>query len=158
MDSIVAPRTRRRIALVFGAVLCVLVAYPLLWGQNHDSFPLSNYTMFAWDQGRQSVLDTVIVRTSDGMAHRLGSPTIAGSDETMLAAATVADAVAGGDQRTAELCRYVATRIDRDDVAAYGPGAQVQVVTETWDAVGWFRGHHNPLSTAVHASCPLGAG
>ena len=147
---------RRRLALTFGAVLCLLVAYPLLWGQTHDSFPLSNYTMFAWDQGRQSVLDTVIVRTSDGVAHRLGSSVIAGSDETMLAAATVADAVAGGDQRTAELCRYVAGRLDPDDVTAYGPGARVQVVTETWDAVGWFRGRRTPLSTVVHASCPPG--
>jgi hypothetical protein len=130
---------RRAIALV------ALVAAPLAVGTAYDSFPLSTYPMFAGDRARVASVATVVGVGPDGV-ERLSSQEIGGTDEPMLAAETVARAVARGQADA--LCAEVARRVRA------GHGAdRLEVVTERYDTLAWFDGGHEPLERTVHASC-----
>jgi hypothetical protein len=144
------PRSVR--ALAWGAVaatVVVVAAVPL--ALDRDSFPLSTYPMFSSRRSSTESVDTAILIDASGRTTRIHPRDIAGTDEVILAAVTVSDALR--DDTTELLCG--------DIVARLGPGApegaQVQIVTEVYDAIEWYRGDRTPLSTVVHTSCRGGA-
>ncbi|HKA04275.1 MAG TPA: hypothetical protein VKD67_08095 [Acidimicrobiales bacterium] len=137
-------------AAVVVAVALVVLS-PALRASPRDGFPLSNYPMFATDVGRVARVDTAVGLRADGSTARLSPHLVTGTDEVILAASTVTNAVAAGPARTAGLCAEIATRVaaSRTDVV------QIRVATETYDAVDYFDGNTAPTAVEVHATCPV---
>jgi hypothetical protein len=140
----------RAIAVTTAVVVLVLLS-PALRSSPRDGFPLSNYPMFATDAGRTAVVDTARGLRTDGSTVTLSPRLVTGTDEVILAASTVSNAVAGGADRTARLCDEIAGRVggSRPDVV------QVRIATETVDAVDWFDGHTTASDVEVRATCPV---
>jgi hypothetical protein len=138
---------RRVLAYTVAIAGVVLVATPAVLGR--DSFPLSDYPMFADDRGRESVIATAVGVTADGDRERLSPELIGGTDEPVLAAAAAARATVSSSGAAA-LCDDIAARAGgRDDLRA------IEVVTERYDTVAYFESDEPPESTTVHARCPV---
>jgi hypothetical protein len=142
---------RGRAIAIITVVAVVLVLSPALRSPARDGFPLSNYPMFATDVGSTAVVDTAVGLRADGSPVTLSPMLVTGTDEVILAASTVSNAVAGGADRTARLCAEIAGRVAgrRPEVV------QVRIATETLDAVGWFDGLTTPSDVEVRATCPV---
>ncbi|HSL56527.1 MAG TPA: hypothetical protein VK866_01665 [Acidimicrobiales bacterium] len=134
--------------LVLVAVVGAMVA-PALWRPPTDGYPLSTYPMFAGDRGPESVVATAVGLDAAGDRHRLSPELISGSDEPMLAIATVSRSVRDG--RADALCAEIARR-----VAASGRDLEaVDVVVERHDSVAFFAGDGTPTTVTSHATCPV---
>ena len=112
---------------------------------DRDSYPVSTYPMFSERRTTTETVDTAIL-VVDGRQRRLSPSAIADTDEVILAAATVSDAIATGSADV--LCQEIAGRVD-------GAG-EIEVVTEQYDSVRWYEGDKLPLARVVHATCPTG--
>jgi hypothetical protein len=142
---------RGRAIAIITVVAVVLVLSPALRSPARDGFPLSNYPMFATDVGSTAVVDTAVGLQADGRLVTLSPMLVTGTDEVILAASTVSNAVAGGADRASRLCAEIAGR-----VAGHRPEVvQVRIATETLDAVGWFDGQMTPSDVEVRATCPV---
>ena len=144
----VARHTRLVAYAAIVAVLLVVGVVPLVL--DRDSFPLSTYPMFSSRRSTAESVDTAVAVDAAGALQRLGPERIAGTDEIILATATVGGAIAAGT--TDALCREIAGR-----VASVGPpsAVAVEVVTERFDALDWYDGDREPLQRDVHATCPV---
>jgi hypothetical protein len=142
---------RGRTIAVITAVVLLVVLSPALRSSPRDGFPLSDYPMFATDVGRTAVVDTARGLRADGSAVTLSPRLVTGTDEVILAASTVANAVAAGPDRTARLCTEIAGRLgaSRPEVVL------VRIATETLDAVGYFDGDTTASAVEVRATCPV---
>lgn len=142
-------RWRRPLAYtVIAAVLGVVGIVPLVL--DRDSFPLSTYPMFSTRRSTAEAVDTAVAVDADGTVRRLGPQRIGGTDEIILATATVSRAINAGT--VDQLCTEIAGRVAGD-----GPdtAANIEIVTELFDAVRWYRGDHEPIERVVHTSCPV---
>jgi hypothetical protein len=142
---------RGRVITVATAVVALVVASPALRSSPRDGFPLSDYPMFATDVGRSAVVDTAVGLRADGTSERLSPALVTGTNEIILAASTVANAVADGPTAAAGLCNEIAGRVraSRPDVV------QVRIATETYDAVDYFDGQTAPGNVEVRTTCPV---
>lgn len=131
---------RTRAWLVVAAVVGILGVVPVVL--DRDSYPISTYPMFSYRRTTTETVDTAIL-VDEGQVRRLSPSTIAATDEVILAAATVSNAIAGGTAHV--LCAEIAARVD--------PPGEIQVVTEQFDSVRWYEGDKTPLMRVVHASC-----
>lgn len=127
--------------MTVGVALAVLA--PAFLPGGADGFPISTYPMFTNDRGQIVDLDTVVL--VDGSRRRLSPEVIGGTDEIVLASATVSRAIREGPAALERLCREVAARADR-------PGT-VEVVTERHDTVALLQDGAPPLRTTVHERC-----
>lgn len=125
------------------AVVLLLGVVPVVL--DRDSYPVSTYPMFSHRRSSTDSVDTAIL-VRDGDVQRLSPSEIGATDEVILAAATVSQAIAQGS--AAALCADIADRV--------GGSGEVQVVTERYDSVRWYEGDREPLSRVVHASCAAG--
>ena len=138
---------RRLAVIVFSVVFAAAVISPLFRSPPRDSYPLSNYPMFS---GRLSVVNdvpTVIGRTPEGERKLLSPLAISGSDEVMQALTDVGNAVARGN--AGAFCADVADRVAGKDLVT------IEVVTETYNTIEYFRGSEVPLDTRLHATCEV---
>ena len=126
-------------------LVALIVLAPALRDPVNDSYPLSTYPMFADERPDVANLPTVVGVDSEGSVHRLSPQLISGSDEVILAAATVADAIDSGDADV--LCAEVA---DRVAAATY---VELIVRTEVVDVVAHIADGTDPLSINEHARC-----
>jgi hypothetical protein len=131
--------------------VALLVLSPALRASPRDGFPLSNYPMFATDVGREARVDTAVGLRADGSVERLSPRLVTGTDEVILAASTVTNAVAAGSAAAAGLCAEIAGRV----AASRGDVVQIRLATETYDAVDYFDGQRTPANVEVHATCPV---
>ena len=145
------PRCAGIATVVAVVAVALVVLSPALRASPRDGFPLSNYPMFSTDVGREARVDTAVGLRADGSVERLSPRLVTGTDEVILAASTVTNAVAGGAATAADLCAEIATRV----AASRGDVARVRLATETYDAVDYFDGHRTPSSVEVHATCPV---
>lgn len=134
----------RRLAPLLAAAV---VLVPLLRSPESDSYPLSTYPMFATDRGRVAAIATAVAIDSDGVVSRLSPAAIGGTDEVILAGATVSVAVSRGE--VAELCMEIANRLDRADYSI------VIVRTEVVDVVSHVADDAAPLSIEEHGRCEV---
>lgn len=132
----------RRLAPLLAAAV---VLAPLIRSPESDSYPLSTYPMFATDRGRVAAIATAVAIDSDGVVSRLGSAAIGGTDEVILAAATVSAAVRRGE--VDELCIEIARRLDRTEFST------VIVRTEVVDVVDHVADDASPLRIEEHGRC-----
>ena len=134
--------------------LSLAILVPAIRQPDGDSFPFSKYAVFSDDRGRTSTIATAIAVDADGGVLRLSPELISGTDETILATATVRNAVTAGDQALAGLCEDIAERVATS--ARLDEAASVQVVTERYDAVDYFTDNrHEPAGRTVHADCDV---
>jgi hypothetical protein len=141
-------RVARRVGAWAGLVTLVLAMLaPTLFWSERDSYPLSTFPMFASDRGPVSGLTNVAGIGAGGEVHRLSAAEVTGTDEVMLAVATVVRAVNEG--RAEQLCASVAAGLDRPEVVA------VEVRTERVNSVRWLQGDREPESVTVHARCEV---
>lgn len=145
-----------------------LVASPAL--RQRDSYPLSTYPVYADARPGVAELPTAVGVTEDGERVRLSPTVIGASDDPLIVADRVADAVAA--DRADRLCQAIAERAATDDGAIFDPTggdgttagdggggggalAGVEVVTETVDLVATAADEAPPLGRTVHAACPV---
>jgi hypothetical protein len=138
----VTRRARHLGRRLLAAAAILAVVSPTI--REHDSFPLSTYPVYASVRPRSATFATAFGENADGSEHRLAMSVIAATDDPLIAAGRVADAVADG--RAGELCRQIARRVPAGVVA-------VVVTTEVHDVVEAARGRHSLLSRTVHARC-----
>jgi hypothetical protein len=105
--------------------------------------------MFSFPLEPVAEVDLVVGVDAAGGDVRLSPESIAGTDEVIQAGGAVARAVAGGGDDPMTLCRRVADRLVGDDPVV------VEVRTDVYDAIGWFRGAREPLERTVHARCEV---
>jgi hypothetical protein len=131
-----------------GFVVVGLGVVPLVL--ERDSYPHSTYPMFSSRRGAATAVDTAVAVGADDQVWRLDPARLAATDEVILAAATVSRHVGAGTSEV--LCDEIAGRVATD-----GPSGAiaVEVVTERFDAVAWFRGERTPLDRVVHARCEV---
>lgn len=132
-----------RLLPVFAALL---VLSPLLREPTNDTYPLSTYPMFASDRGAVHSIATAVELTDSGYV-RLSPKLIAGTDEAVLAAVTVKQAVRRGEAEI--LCAEILERLGAD--------RQVEVRSETLDVVALSVEGSAPFTTNVHARCGGGS-
>lgn len=131
-----------------GVVVIGLGVVPL--ALERDSFPHSTYPMFSWRRSAVTAVDTAVATGPGNERWRLDPTRLAATDEVILAAATVSRHVRAGT--AAVLCDEIAERVASDGPAG---AAAVEVVTERFDAVAWFRGERTPLERIVHVRCEV---
>lgn len=136
----------RTLRLFLVAVAALVVLSPLTRDPRSDTYPLSTYPMFATNRGEEHRIPTVVELLPDGGTVRLSPETIAGTDELVLAAVTVARAVADGQADT--LCAEVAERL--------GNGRTARVQTELHNVIDLVAENAPPLSIEVRAECTDG--
>lgn len=133
----------RRLAPFLAAAI---ILTPLLRAPHNDTYPLSTYPMFATDRGADHTISTAVSIDERGEVSRLSPKLIAGTDEVVLAAVTVARAVGRGE--VDELCAEILDRID-------GP-AHIIIRSETLDVVAHVVNGAEPRRIEVHAECESG--
>jgi hypothetical protein len=139
-DQVVGSRWRLA-AVVAGTALLIAPAV-----RDHDSFPLSSYPVYASARGREATFVTVHGQGADGSVHRLSMDVIARTDDPLIAASRVADAVSAG--RADALCAEIAGRASSDLVA-------IVVVRERHDVVDGATGEESLLQRDQLARCPV---
>ena len=125
-------------------LLLAALAYPAVAPEEFDSFPLSNYPMFAHERSRVTTFSVAVLIDDVGEEHRLDLRAVGGTDQPVQAAMTVRQAIR--TDQAAELCAEIAERVNRIGT--------VQVASVRYDAPAWFGGDEQPVSRTVHAECP----
>ena len=134
--------------------LSLAILLPAIRQPEGDSFPFSKYAVFSDDRGRTSTIATAIAVEADGGVLRLSPELISGTDETILATATVRRAVTAGDRALASLCEDIADRVAKSP--RFEEAVSVQVVTERYDAVDYFANdRREPTGRTVHTDCDV---
>ncbi len=133
---------------VVTVAVALAVAAPAALPDASDGFPISTYPMFTSDRGRVIALDTVVLVDGDDR-DRLSPEVVGGTDEIVLAAVIVGDAVDGGRDALERLCREVAERVGRSGT--------VEIVTETHDTIALLQDDAPPLHVQVHHRCEADA-
>jgi hexokinase len=130
------------------AALAIALVVALVWPApaGRDSFPLSNYPMFAAARPAETSSRSAVGVDAAGEFLRLSPADIGGTDQVIQAAATIRQAVE--NDTTDELCDEIAERIS-------GRAVAVEVVTERYDTIAWFDGRTEPIERRVHARCPV---
>jgi hypothetical protein len=134
-------RRLRVAALVVGIV--VLVS-PVL--RDRDSFPLSTYPVYSSVRPAVATFATAHGERADGSMRRLSMDVIARTDDPLIAASRLSDAVGAG--RADEACAAIAARAP-DDVVA------VVVVRERHNVVAAARGDDSVLESEELARCAV---
>lgn len=147
-------RTRLFPYTVSAAVLAAVLA-PVSWEPSRDSFPLSSYPMFSEARGGESRIATVVGIDERGQRVILDPRLIGGTDEVILASATVWQAVAGGPESSMRLCDEVARRVAARSRGRHAALTRLEVVVERFDTVAYFQGSDEPLKRQVSAHCPV---
>jgi len=138
-------RTRRVIARLVGLVIVVVIGIVPV-ALDRDSYPLSTYPMFSSRRTAIEPVHTAVVVSPDGTIRRLSPTQISGNDEVIIAAQLVNRSIRSDGGQV--LCTDIASRLPASLV-----GADVEIVTERYDAIEWYEGNKSPVSRVVHTSC-----
>ncbi len=141
-------------AAVLTAAVAVAVLSPALLGRG-DDFPLSTFPMFSHAIDPVGSIDTVVGVTTEGVEVRLPPEIAAGTDEVIVAGSVVSDAVSSGPEALSRLCAAAASRLAADPASRFGNVVTVEIRTETYDAIAWFRGDRAPLSLETRVGCEV---
>lgn len=133
-------------------VLLAAVLWPLTWRLGaRDSYPLSNYPMFALGRREPVIGLTHVLAVMPDGARRPVPPSLTANGTTMQAAMTIGKAVRRGEAMA--LCQRVAAR-----VAARGAGprpVELEVAYSRYHTLDYFRAGPVPTERRVHARCPV---
>lgn len=146
--QLASPDVRRRGIVASSVALLLAVVYPAFHPSELDSFPFSNYPMFAHRRGSISRFDLAVRVDPAGHEHALDPRLIGRTDQPVQAAETVRQAIRAGE--TDALCAEIADTVDDE--------GRIEVISVRYDAVAWFRGEREPVDRTLHASCPTRGG
>jgi hypothetical protein len=140
---------RRARILITAGVVGALVAPVLL---DRDGFPLSTYPMYSRARGDAVTFATAQAVDASGMVATLTLAVIGDSDDPLIVAGELRDAIRDGraQQRCLEIARRAAAwdGLPQDAVT-------IDVVTERHDVVARVEGAPSLLDRTVHASCAV---
>lgn len=140
---------RSRILVTCGVTVAMLA--PVV--ADRDGYPLSTYPMYARARGNVVTLATAQAVTESGGVLTLTPGLIGQSDDPLIVAGELREAIAGG--RANERCSGVAERLSR---SARAPAAvAVEVVVERHDVVARATGAPSLIERTVHARCEVPA-
>ena len=131
------------------AVVGALVAPVAL---DRDGFPLSTYPMYSSARGDQVTLATAQAVDAEGGASTLTLGVIGESDDPLVVAGELRDAI--GDGRARQRCEDIAGRAARWDGLPRDTVA-IEVVTERHDVVAQVEGSDSLVDRTVHARCEV---
>jgi hypothetical protein len=133
---------------------CVLL--PLGWTRTADSFPLSNYPMFARDRRSARVHAIYAVAVDPDGERRWVAPELVANREVLQARAVLERAAMGRERALDGLCRSIAGRVAGRGGALAG-ASEVRIVRGSHDALAYFdRGQLG--REKLLASCPVARG
>jgi hypothetical protein len=143
--GVVGRRTR---ILITAGVVGALVTPVLL---DRDGFPLSTYPMYSRSRGDEVTFATAQAIDDAGRATALSLAVIGDSDDPLIVAGELRDAIRDG--RARQRCEEIAGR------AAAWSGlppqtSTIDVVTERHHVVAQVEGGASLVERTVHASCP----
>jgi hypothetical protein len=140
---------RRARILITTAVGVALVA-PVVF--DRDGFPLSTYPMYSRTRGDAVTLATAQAVDADGTTSTLTLAVIGDSDDPLVVAGELRDAIRAGnsDRR----CLEIAERAAGWD-GLPGSTVTIEVATERHDVVARVEGGQSLLERTVHASCEV---
>ncbi len=131
------------------AVVAALVAPVAL---DRDGFPLSTYPMYSRARGDRVTFATAQAVDPDGVASTLTLGVIGESDDPLVVAGELRDAI--GDGRAAQRCVDIAERAARWDGLPRSTVA-IEVVTERHDVVAQVEDGNSLVDRTVHARCEV---
>lgn len=146
------PSTRRRWALATVAVVVALVVPVAL---DHDSFPLSTYPMYSQARSDRVTLPTALGIADDGAAARLSLGLIGDSDDPLVVAGELREAIARGT--VDERCDEIARRVGADGATTPSGGrlVAIEIVLEHHDVVDQAMGDPPPLRSELLTRCEV---
>jgi hypothetical protein len=140
---------RRARILITAGVVGALVAPVVL---DRDGFPLSTYPMYSRSRGDAVTFATAQALDASGTATALTLAVIGDSDDPLIVAGELRDAIRDG--RAQQRCLEIALRAAAwDDLPP--DTATIEVVTERHDVVAQVEGASSLLDRTVHASCAV---
>jgi len=134
----------RRLRVAALAVGIVVLISPVL--RDRDDFPLSTYPVYSSVRPDVATFATAHGERADGSMRRLSMDVIARTDDPLIAASRLSDAVGAG--RADEVCAAIAARAPADVVT-------VVVVRERHDIVASARGEESVLESEELARCAV---
>ena len=140
---------RRARILITAGVVGALVAPVVL---DRDGFPLSTYPMYSRSRGDAVTFATAQAVDASGMATALTLAVIGDSDDPLIVAGELRDAIRDG--RAQQRCLEIAVRAAEWD-GLPPDTATIDVVTERHDVVAQVEGESSLLDRTVHASCAV---
>jgi hypothetical protein len=140
---------RRARILITAGVVGALVAPVVL---DRDGFPLSTYPMYSRSRGDAVTFATAQAVHSSGMVTALTLAVIGDSDDPLIVAGELRDAIRDG--RAQQRCLEIAVRAAEWD-GLPPDTATIDVVTERHDVVAQVEGASSLLDRTVHASCAV---
>ena len=156
----IAKRTVKRDS-AWGAVVTLVVlvgvVWPLTWPGDRDSFPLSNYPMFA---GRRltSACSLAEVYGSDEAGRReklspraIGKPSLFGAALQLNRLSQLIES--GRVQALATFCREIAAHVGRAADLAWV--RRVEIVRNDYDSLVFHAGTKQPVNTMVYEGCAV---
>jgi hypothetical protein len=127
------------VARIFSLVglLAVVAAtlYPLRFETRRDSFPISNYPMFARARPNAEVHLHYFVAVTPANERLYVAPTFVGNVEVLQARALIHGAASRGPAESQKLCSDVAARLSTEREYA---GARLSLVAGRHDAIAFF--------------------
>jgi hypothetical protein len=140
---------RRGRIVVTGVVVAALLAPVAL---DRDGYPLSTYPMYARARPESVVLATAQGVDDDGDRVQLSAGEIGASDDPLIVAGELREAIARG--RADERCAEIAVRVARRASGGEHPSVEsIEIVTERHDVVARAGGDDSLLGREVHAAC-----
>lgn len=144
----------RWVAAVVSAAVLACVLLPLSWPATRDSFPLSNYPMFARERRSATLHAVYAVAVDRGGDRHWVPPHLVGSREVLQTRALLERAALRGPKALRALCRSIAGRIAATDGGELAGAVTVRIVRGKHDSIAYFeRGVLGPERTL--GSCPV---
>lgn len=138
---------------LFGLLIVVATATPLLRSARNDSYPLSTYPMFGRALDKPDLTVAVGITTL-GQELRL-PPEMVATDQPMQAMRTLRQA-GNGDRRTLKaLCASIAARVA--GAPAFSQVVTVRIVRARFDPLTYFEGSPKPERAQRLTSCSVKA-
>jgi hypothetical protein len=127
----------RLFAILITAATLTCVLLPLSWPQSRDSFPLSNYPMFARGRRSATLNATYSVAYDAAGGRHWVPPPLVGNREVLQARAVLDRAARGGPEMIAALCRSIAARVAAAGGELTG-AVEVRIVRGRHDSIAYF--------------------
>jgi len=140
-------------------VLTVLgsIMWPLTWPVDRDSFPLSNYPMFAWPRLTTLCTLAVVYGVNGRTRRELLPPKALGRAPSVSAALDAnrqLELLLLGDPGLLEpFCEKIAANVARDP--ELGWARQVEIVRNEYDSLTYHAGVKEPDRSITFATCPV---
>jgi len=146
----------RLFAYGVSAAFIAAMLYPLSYAGRKDSFPLSDFPMFARGKKKPTLTQDFAVAFDAKGNRKAIPPELVANAEVLLAQATIRRAVRGGPDARRRFCVEIAERLAGE--SAYDAWREVRVMRGTYDAVKYLTGEDKSGKEKLWARCLIPRG